>query len=155
MNRVLKLQAQLAGKPFGNRIFSYMLARFAPYFLTISPKVEELRPNYHRASMRKRRKVHNHLKTVHAIACCNLCEFVAGICMEASIPKHRRWIPQGMEVSYLKKAKTDLTATCDLSAIDWNTVEVVPCEVSVTDTDGVEVVKATIYMKVSDKPQKS
>ena len=155
MNRILKLQSQLAGKPFGNKIFSYLLARFAPYFLTINPKVEELRPNYHRASMKKRRKVHNHLKTVHAIAMCNLCEFTAGICMEASIPNHRRWIPKGMEIAYLKKAKTHLTATCDLSATDWETCEEVPCVVSVQDTDGVEVVKATIYMKVSDKPKKS
>lgn len=154
MNRILKLQQQLQNVPFGKSIFSGILARFAPYFTTIKPKVVELRPNYMKASMKKRRAVHNHLKTVHAIAMCNLCEFTGGILMEASIPKHRRWIPVGMTVNYVKKAKTDLTAVCDLSHIDWNTCDEVICNVSVRDTSDVEVMNAAITMKVSDKPQK-
>jgi len=119
MNRVLKLQDKLSKFPFGKLIFSKAVARMAPYFTTINPKIEELKHNYIRVSMKKKRKVHNHIKTVHAIAICNLCEFAAGICMESSIPKSRRWIPAGMKVSYLKKAKTDLTAECDLSFVDW------------------------------------
>jgi acyl-coenzyme A thioesterase PaaI-like protein len=154
MNRILKLQDQLKKVPFGNSIFSGILARFAPYFTTIKPKVVELRPNYMKASMKKRRAVHNHLKTVHAIAMCNICEFTGGILMEASIPKHRRWIPVGMTVNYVKKAKTDLTATCDLSHVDWDTCDEVICNVSVRDTNDVEVMNAAITMKVSDKPKK-
>lgn len=151
MNKVLSLQNRLAKLPFGKSIFSWVVAGMAPYFKTIKPQVIELRPNYMVAKMTKRRAVHNHIKTVHAIASCNLCEFTAGICMEASIPSHRRWIPTGMNVSYLKKAKTDLTATCDLSYVDWQTCEEVACEVSVLDLEEQEVVRATIFMKVSDK----
>jgi acyl-coenzyme A thioesterase PaaI-like protein len=154
MNRILKLQDQLKSVPFGNSIFSGILARFAPYFTTIKPKVVELRPNYMKASMKKRRAVHNHLKTVHAIAMCNLCEFTGGILMEASIPRHRRWIPVGMTVNYVKKAKTDLTATCDLTHVDWETCDEVICNVSVRDTNDVEVMNAAITMRVSDKPKK-
>lgn len=153
-NRILDLQSKLKKVPFGNSIFSNLLARFAPYFTTIKPKVEELRPNYMKASMKKRKAVHNHLKTVHAIAMCNLCEFTGGILMEASIPKHRRWIPVAMTVNYVAKAKTDLTATCDLSTVDWDTCDEVICQVSVRDTSGVEVMNAAITMKVSDKPKK-
>ncbi len=152
MNRVLKLQEKLSKFPMGKTIFSRVVANMAPYFNTIRPRIEELRPNFIKVSMKKRRAVHNHLKTVHAIASCNLCEFAAGICMEASIPKHRRWIPVGMQVSYIKKAKTNLSATCDLSAVDWDTCEEVICDVSVRDTDNVEVVRALITMKVSDRP---
>jgi len=154
MNRILNLQEKLKKVPFGNAIFSGILARFAPYFTTIKPKVVELRPNYMKASMKKRKAVHNHLKTVHAIAMCNLCEFTGGILMEASIPKHRRWIPVAMTVNYVAKAKTDLTATCDLSHVDWNTCDEVICNVSVRDTSDVEVMNAAITMKVSDKPKK-
>jgi acyl-coenzyme A thioesterase PaaI-like protein len=154
MNRILKLQDKLKNVPFGNSIFSGILARFAPYFTTIKPKVVELRPNYMKASMKKRKAVHNHLKTVHAIAMCNLCEFTGGILMEASIPKHRRWIPVGMTVNYVAKAKTDLTATCDLSHVNWETCDEVICHVSVRDTSDVEVMNAAITMKVSDKPNK-
>lgn len=74
--------------------------------------------------------------------------------MEASIPKHRRWIPVGMTVNYVAKAKTDLTATCDLSAVEWDTCDEVICQVSVRDTSDVEVMNAAITMKVSDKPKK-
>jgi acyl-coenzyme A thioesterase PaaI-like protein len=154
MNRILDTQEKLKKLPFGNAIFSGILARFAPYFTTIKPKVVELRPNYMKASMKKRKAVHNHLKTVHAIAMCNLCEFTGGILMEASIPQHRRWIPVAMTVNYVKKAMTDLTATCDLSHIDWETCDEVICNVSVRDTSDVEVMNAAITMKVSDKPKK-
>jgi len=154
MNRILKLQEKLKKVPFGNYIFSGFLARFAPYFTTIKPQVIELRPNYMKASMKKRPAVHNHLKTVHAIAMCNLCEFTGGILMEASIPKHRRWIPVGMTVNYVAKAKTDLTATCDLTWVDWETCDEVICQVSVRDNSDIEVMNAAITMKVSDKPKR-
>jgi len=154
MNRVLKLQDKLLKYPFGRSLVSSFLARMAPYFTTIKPRVEELRPNYMKVSMPKRKAVHNHLKTVHAIAMCNLCEFAAGILMEASIPKHKRWIPIGMEVAYLKKAKSNLVGVCDLGSPDWETISEMICPVSVTDKDGVEVMTAKIRMKVSDKPKK-
>ena len=69
--------------------------------------------------------------------------------MEASIPKHRRWIPVGMEVAYLNKATTDLSAICDLNFVDWETTAEVPCFVEVKDTNDSVVVTATIKMKVS------
>ena len=155
MNRLLKAQAQLANKPFGKKIFSYVVAKAAPFFLTIRPSIEELRPNYMRTSMKIRRKVHNHLKGVHATAICTLCEFAAGVCMEASVPKHRRWIPIGMNIAYIKLGRTDLVATCDLGEVNWDEVEKVDCPVVVKDMNDVTIVEATIEMKVSDKPNKN
>lgn len=135
----------------GKSIFSRIVAGMAPYFTTIRPMIDHVEHNRIEVSMKKRRKVHNHIKTVHAIACCNLCEFAAGICMEASIPKHRRWIPTGMDVQYVAKADSDLVATCDLNGTDWENCDEVPCSVSVKTIDGTEVVTAVIYMKVSDR----
>ena len=153
MNHVLKQYSKVKEYPFGKRIFSYMVSRIAPYFLTIRPQVQELRKDFIQVTMRKRKALHNHIQTVHAIAMCNLCEYAMGICAEASIPNHRRWIPMGMQVAYLKKATTDLTATCDLSTANWEDSEV-PCFVSVKDTNGVEVMTATITLKVTAKPPK-
>ena len=151
MNRLLSLYKKFENKPFGKKIYSSIVARTAPYFTTIRPMVHDIKPNYIKVSMKKRKAVYNHIKTVHAIACCNLCEFAAGVCMEASIPKHRRWIPQGMDVKYVAKAKTDLTAECDLSHVDWDNCDHVICDISVKDTQGTVVVHALINMKVSDK----
>jgi len=130
-----------------------MVARKAPFFKTIRPQIEELRPNFIKVSMKKRKAILNHIQTVHAIAMCNICEYAMGICAEVSIPNHRRWIPMGMEVAYLKKATTNLTATCDLSKVDWTPSEV-PCFVSVKNIKGVEVMTATITLKITDKPAK-
>ena len=138
----------------GQSLFSKVVARKAPYFTTIKPLIEELRHNYICVSMKKRRSVENHLGTIHAIASCNLSEFAAGICMEASIPTHRRWIPVEMTVQYLNKAKTNVRAICDLSSVDWETASAVDCAVTVIDTNNQEVVKAIITMKVSDKKKK-
>lgn len=148
------MQEKVTRRPFGKRIFSYMVARVSPYFLSIKPRIVKLEHNYMEATMKKRRAVHNHIKTVHAIAVCNLCEFTGGVLMEASIPKHRRWIPMGMEVQYLKKAKTDLRAACDLRDVDWENCDHVICKVPVFDANGEKVVYAEIKMKVSDKPKK-
>ena len=37
-----------------------------------------------------------------------------GAVTEASIPSHLRWLPKGMDISYLKKAEGTLTATCEI-----------------------------------------
>lgn len=151
MNYIIKLHQKLTKYPFGKQLFSKAVANKAPYFNSIKPTVEELKPNYIAVSIKKRRAVQNHIKTVHAIAMCNLSEFAAGICMEASIPKHLRWIPRGMNVRYLKKAQTDLVGICDLGKLDWDNLNHVICHVSVKDKNGVEVMIADIDMKVSPK----
>ena len=55
--------------------------------------------------MKKRRAVTNHLKTVHAIAMCNMAELAGGLMTEVSLPQGKRWIPSGMTVKYLKRLK--------------------------------------------------
>jgi acyl-coenzyme A thioesterase PaaI-like protein len=154
MNYILKMHQKAQKYPMGNWFFNRTIASKAPYFKTIKPQILEIRHNYINVFMKKRPSLHNHLKTIHAIASCNLCEFAAGICMEASIPKHRRWIPVGMEVAYQHKAETDVTASCDLSEVDWENCSEVDCQISVLDTFGKEVVKATITMKVSDRKKR-
>lgn len=48
--------------------------------------------------MPQRWSVQNHIKTVHAIAVCNLIEMTMGLIAEATIPSHLRWLPMGMDV---------------------------------------------------------
>ncbi len=155
MNFVLDNYKKMAVLPDGKRKFSEFVCQITPYFASIEPLVEELRPGYGKWSMKKRVEVQNHLQTVHAIAMCNLCEVTAGLTTEVSIPEHKRWIPIGMTVRYLKKAKTDLTAECNIEGTDWETVSDLKIDVDVKDTDGVVVMQAEITMKVSDKPTES
>lgn len=103
-------------------------------------------------SMKNRRRVRNHIGTVHAIAMCNLCELAAGTMTDASVPAGMRWIPKGMQVEYLNKATTDLVATAQLPGpiIPGDAFEL-PVVTEVRDSAGVIVLKATITMWVSPK----
>ena len=95
-----------------------------------------------------RKEITNHLASVHAIALCNAAELAGGMMTDASIPAGARWIPKGMTVEYLAKAKTDIRAVADGSAIDWQTAgdKIVPVEVF--DADGIKVFTAHITMNV-------
>ena len=85
---------------------------------------------------------------------CNAAELVAGMMTEVSIPDTCRWIPVGMTVKYLKKAKTDLKAIARGDGIDWSATGETKVPVSVFNTDGEEVFSAVITMNVSLKNKK-
>lgn len=147
----LRYYQRLSSLPFGRWLFARIICWRAPYFATISPRFHELRMGLCIVSLRKRRAVHNHIGTVHAIAMANLCEIAAGVLMEASLPTNMRWIPRGMTIEYLKKAETDVTATARLDKTQWTEAEDIGVPVSVTDTHGNEVVCAVITIYVSKK----
>ena len=116
-NSTLGLWNRLAPLPAGKWLFSRLVCWKAPYFSSIRPHFDELRPGYSAVSLPKRRAVHNHIGTVHAIAMCNLAELAGGTMTEVTTPTSHRWIPKGMTVEYLKKAETDLRAVAELDPL--------------------------------------
>ena len=132
----------------GPEAFSKMACQMAPYFTTINPLITELRQGAATVKVPFCREITNHLGTVHAIALCNAAELAAGMMTNVSIPGGARWIPKGMTVEYLAKAKTDIRAVADGSAIDWQTAgdKIVPVEIF--DAGGVKVFTAHITMNV-------
>lgn len=135
---------QMAGKD----AFSQMVSQMAPYFSTIDAKFEELKPHYAEVALPFRREITNHLGTVHAIAMCNAAELVAGTMTDVSIPAGARWIPKGMTVEYVAKAKTDLKAVADGQGIDFAINGDVVVPVVVTDTNDQVVFTARITMNI-------
>ena len=149
------MRMKLKDKSMGKGLFARAVCWKAPYFGTIAPRFEELKPGYARVGMRKRRAVENHIGTVHAIAACNLAELGAGTMMEASLPASMRLLPKGMNVQYLKTCKTDLIAECTTSDIaDGPARDVVVC-VDMRDTHGNLVVHADINTYVSPRKKTS
>ncbi len=151
-NTALTAWRRLRGLPLGRWLFTRAVCLRAPYFASLSPLILEIEPDHVTARVRKRRKVKNHIGTVHALACANLCELCAGVLMEAAVPADRRWIPRGMSIEYLAKAATDVTATARLPETRWEDGEDVPVDVSVRGEDGREVVHAVIRMYITAKP---
>ena len=110
----LRHYQRLAALPGGRWLFARIVCFTAPYFATIRPRFDELRPGFCQVALRKRRAVLNHIGTVHAIAMANLCELAGGMLMEVTIPTQMRWIPRGMTIEYLHKAETDVTGAARL-----------------------------------------
>lgn len=151
---IKRTYAALQDVPFGKRIFGTALSLKAPYFRTINPRFISLEPGRGEVAMPDRWSVHNHLGTVHAIACCNLAELVAGTTLDISLPDTHRWIPKGMTVTYLKKARGELRGIAtveDLSEITSSEARDVQVRVNINDPAGTEVVHAEITMWISPK----
>jgi len=152
-SKVLAIYNKLTNWPFGNKLFSIIVARTAPYFGSIKPYISELRPHYCECFIKKRSRVHNHIKTVHVIAICNGLEMAMGVMAEASIPAHLRWIPKGMSVDYTAKAGSDIRCVAQVDPEQWQPGEL-PVIVTAYDTDGVVVVKGEIRLWITEKPPK-
>ena len=151
-NFALNSWQRLSGYPGGKWLFSRIVCVKAPYFSSIRPTFAELRPGYSAVQMKKRRKVQNHIGTVHAIAMCNLAEIAAGTMTEVTVPASHRWIPKGMTVEYLAKAESDLLAIATIDPIPkFGEAKEVPVMVSVTDAAEQLVLRAQIGMWVTPR----
>ncbi|MCP5162121.1 MAG: DUF4442 domain-containing protein [Hahellaceae bacterium] len=148
---LLQLYQNANRLPIGKWLFSQALCLKAPYFSSIAPRVVELRPGLAVWKVKKRRAVQNHIGTVHALAMGNLAELCAGTAIDASLPKHLRWIPKGMNIEYLKKATTDLVGSCEINDIDQLQAGEKILEVKITNLQGEMVVRALITMWLTEK----
>lgn len=147
----LRSWRSLSGSAAGRWLFSRMICFKAPYFRSIRPVFDVLEPGRAEAHFRKRRRVTNHIGTVHAIAMANLCELVAGTMTEVSIPRGMRWIPRRMTIDYLGKAGTGVRAVATFPPIREGEAQDAVVPVDVFDADGKRVSHADITMYVSPR----
>jgi len=129
----------------------------APYFWTIRPRFTVIEPNHAEVVIPKRRGVKNHIGTVHAIALCNGLEAAMGVLAEASIPRDKRWIPKGMEVSYTAKATSDITCIAETEPAQWTDDALpdqggdLPVRVRGVRDDGTVVIEGVIRLWFTPK----
>lgn len=138
----LALWKKLHTLPCGKWLFSRALGKKIPYTGSIGSIVEELEPGYAKVSMRDRKCVRNHLRSVHAVALMNLAEFTSGLATIGALPSTLRGILVGFRIEYLKKARGKLTATSRCAVP--NTTERVEhtVEVQIQNADGDTVCRA-------------
>ena len=153
-NKTLALYEKLRRWPLGQWLFTRAICFKAPYFGSISPKIETLESGLCVASIRRHRAITNHIGSVHAIAMCNLAELVGGMVTEVTLPDSMRWIPKGMTVQYLKKAMGTIRAVAAPSVpiVHADQGYEVPVEVKLHDDAGDIVFSATITMWLSPRP---
>ena len=153
MSQVLSLWQKCRSLPVvGARVFSFAFSQKAPYFSSIRPRFIVIEPNHAELVIPDRRRVHNHLGTVHAIALCNGLEAAMGALAESTIPKNKRWIPKGMEVSYTAKATSDITCIAETDAAQWTSTDPdLPVRVRGELADGTVVIEGVIRLWVTPR----
>jgi acyl-coenzyme A thioesterase PaaI-like protein len=143
--RIVAMWRRLAPWPGGRWLFSRMIGWMAPYTSTIGARVDRLEPGYARWTLRDRRRVRNHLNSVHAIALANLAEVASGTAMLTALSPSVRGIVRSLSIEYVKKARGALTAECRCSpptAVSQPTEYTV--RATVTDAGGALVAEASV-----------
>ena len=139
------------GKALGKRVFSRVLGTIIPYAGSIGAQVEHLEPGHAVILLPDKRRVRNHLNSVHAIALANLAELSTGLAMISGLQPGVRAILVGLNVSYEKKARGTLRAECHCvvpKSIDRQEVAV---ETQIMNEDGDVVTRATATWLIGSK----
>lgn len=150
-NPVRELWDRLSAIPGGRTVFSKAIGFMAPYTGTIRPHVAELREGYSRVEMEDRRRVRNHLNSIHAMALTNLGEVASGLAVVYSLPDHMRGILTGFEIAYEKKARGTLSAEADLVLPDFEGEQEFEVPVTTRDEDHEVVTRATAKWLIGPK----
>lgn len=143
--RILALWRRLSPLPGGRRLFSWLLGRMVPYSATIGARVEALDAGAARLTLRDRRRVRNHLGSVHAVALTNLGELASGLALITSVAPEVRSIVTRLETRFLRKARGPLVAACrtDRLEVSADVEHVVMATIHDGDGELVAEVRAT------------
>jgi len=108
--RLLRAWRTLEPLPGGRFFFACLVRWMIPYTGSVWPRVESLAPGHARISIKQRRRLEQHLGSIHAIAIANVAEFASGAAMSTALPPGYRGIVTKMQLEYFKKARGVITA---------------------------------------------
>ncbi len=153
--RLQRLWRRLRRLPGGNWLFSRILGWVIPYSGSIGANVRILEPGYSRVHLRERRRVRNHLHSVHALALANLGEIASGLAMMDTLSSGVRGIPTRLTTEYFKKARGHLIAEsrCTPPVITKDTDFEVHADIR--DATGDVVARTTVNWRLGPIPAES
>ena len=144
--RLLRAWRRLGGNPLGRWVFNQFVRLAVPYSGSTSPRVQEISPGRARVHLRDKRRVRNHLNSIHAIALANVLELTSGLAMMAALSSDVRGIVRSLEVQYHKKARglLEVTSECQPpSSLTENTEFLATAEARDASGDVVSSISVT------------
>ena len=126
-------------------LLSKSFGRVVPFFGTAGIRIEELSHSQVVMTLQNRRKVQNHIHTVHAAAMTLVAESATGILMGMNVPDDKYMVIKSLHVDFQKKASGAMKAVATLTPEQIRSAQndaegeiLVP--VSVSDASGNEPV---------------
>ena len=150
-SRILSQWNHLSRLPGGKALFSYLVGRSAPYTGTLGARVQDLTPGHCRVVLRDRRRVRNHLASVHAVALTNLGEMASGLAMLSGLSTQIRAIVVRLDTEYLKKGRGRLTAECRCSTPEVSHVTEHRIQAEIRDRDDDLVARVTATWRLAPR----
>lgn len=131
------------------RMLTWAFGKNVPFMHTARLRFQDLSEERAVLTLRNRRRVQNHIHSVHAAAVALLAETATGTLLTMNLSDDRVPLLKSMQVEYHKRAKGDLLAEATLNASARTRILaeekgeiVVP--VKVTDESGEEPVRCTM-----------
>jgi acyl-coenzyme A thioesterase PaaI-like protein len=150
--RLLNAWRQLSPLPGGRWLFTQLVKRMIPYTGSVSPRVETLEPGFARISIRQRRRLEQHLGSIHAIALMNVAEFASGAAMTTALPPGYRGIVTKISIEYFKKARGTVTAESRPNLPELSVEGEHDFISEITDQKGDLIARATVRWKLGPIP---
>lgn len=150
--RLLQWWGRLKDRPGGRWLFARILSLGIPYTGTIQPRVLLVEPGHAVVQLRDRRRVRNHLNSIHALAVANVGELTTGLAVTAALPPAVRFILMALHVDYTKKARGTLTAECRCALPEVIGELDFEARSEVTDAEGDVVARITAVWRMSARP---
>lgn len=131
------------GVPGGTRIFSWLLGRLVPYSGSVGARVVTLDPGEVEVRLRDRRRVRNHLESVHAVALVNVGELASGLAILTALPPGVKGIPIRLDTEFVRKARGDIVVRARFVPPEIEGERDVVLQVPLHDASGELVARVT------------
>jgi acyl-coenzyme A thioesterase PaaI-like protein len=144
-NRLARLVKKIQGYPAFLRkpLLNFALRKTVKLVGTAKVEVLELNKQRSEFRLKNRKKVQNHIGTIHAAGMALIAETATGMVVGMNVPDDKVPVIKTLKVDFLKRAKGDLVAKAhlteeqiqDILTLEKGEVEVA---VTVTDSEGKE-----------------
>lgn len=131
------------------RTLTWAFGRNVPFMHTARLQFKDLSEERALLYLRNRRRVQNHVGTIHAAAVALLAETASGTLLTMNLPEGRVPLLKSLQIDYTKLSMGDLLAEATLDAAARKRVRAEPkgdlvVPVTITDENGAEPARCTM-----------